>query len=140
MKRTRVLLEIRQMRFADLYEGWQIGRLSQPEAAEALGVSDRTFRRFSRRFEEDGANGLLDRRLGQVSARVAPVDEVMALTSLYRERYADWTVKHFFTKPSIVARALIRGSRRACKPRESCCGRSGAARTGANASDDHCLE
>jgi transposase len=96
MKRTRVLLEIRQMRFADLYEGWQIGRLSQQEAAEALGVSDRTFRRFSRRFEEDGANGLLDRRLGQVSARVAPVDEVMALTSLYRERYADWTVKHFF--------------------------------------------
>ncbi len=59
MKRTRVLLEIRQMRFADLYEGWQIGRLSQQEAAEALGVSDRTFRRFSRRFEEDGANGLL---------------------------------------------------------------------------------
>jgi hypothetical protein len=64
------------MRFAALYEGWQIGRLSQQEAAEALGVCDRTFRRFSRRFEEDDANGSLDRRLGQVSARVAPVDEV----------------------------------------------------------------
>lgn len=96
MSRTRVLLEIRQMRFADVYEGWRVGRLSQEEAAEALGVSDRTFRRFSRRFEEEGANGLLDRRLGQVSARLAPVDEVMALTSLYRARYADWTVKHFF--------------------------------------------
>jgi transposase len=58
------------MRFADLYEGWQIGRLSQQEAAEALGVSDRTFRRFSRRFEEDGANGLLDRRVKQL-----PTDE-----------------------------------------------------------------
>ena len=96
MKRTQVLLEIRQMRFANVYEGWQVGRLSQEEAAEALGVSERTFRRFSRRFEEDGPPGLLDRRLGQVSARLAPVDEVMALTSLYRGRYADWTVKHFF--------------------------------------------
>lgn len=96
MKRTRVLLEIRQMRFADVYEGWQVGRLSQEEAAQALGVSDRTFRRFSRRFEEEGASGLLDRRIGQVSARLAPVDEVMALTDLYQGRYADWTVKHFF--------------------------------------------
>ena len=84
------------MRFADVYEGWQVGRLSQEEAAEVLGVSERTFRRFSRRFEEDGPPGLLDRRLGQVSARLAPVDEIVALSSLYRGRYADWTVKHFF--------------------------------------------
>ena len=96
MKRTRVLLEIRQMRFAEVYEGWQAGRLSQEEAARVLGVSDRTFRRFSRRFEEEGATGLLDRRIGQMSARRAPVDEVMALTDLYQGRYADWTVKHFF--------------------------------------------
>ena len=96
MKRTRLLLEIRQMRFAEVYEGWQVGRLSQEEAARVLGVSDRTFRRFSRRFEEEGATGLLDRRIGQMSARLAPVDEVLALTSLYQGRYADWTVKHFF--------------------------------------------
>ena len=50
MKRTRVLLEIRQMRFADLYEGWQVGRLSQQEPAEALGVRDRTFRRLQPAF------------------------------------------------------------------------------------------
>jgi hypothetical protein len=37
MKRTRVLLEIRQMRFADLYEGWQIGRLSQQESSGSVG-------------------------------------------------------------------------------------------------------
>ena len=96
MRPTRVLLEIRQMRFAEVYEGWQAGRLSQEEAAQVLGVSDRTFRRFGRRFEEDGATGLLDRRIGQMSARRAPVDEVMALTDLYQGRYADWTVKHFF--------------------------------------------
>lgn len=96
MSRTCVLLEIRQMRFADVYESWRVGRLTQEEAAEALGVSDRTFRRFSRRFEDDGMDGLMDRRLGQMSARRAPVDEVMAVAGLYRARYADWTVKHFF--------------------------------------------
>lgn len=92
MSRTCMLLEIRQMRFADMYESGRVGRLTQEEAAEALGVSDRTFRRFSRRFEDDG----MDRRLGQMSARRAPVDEVMAVAGLYRARYADWTVKHFF--------------------------------------------
>ena len=96
MSRTCVLQEVRQMRFADVYESWRVGRLTQEEAAEALGVSDRSFRRFSRRFEDDGLDGLIDRRLGQVSARRAPVDEVMALAGLYRARYADWTVKHFF--------------------------------------------
>ncbi len=128
------------MRFADVYEEWQVGRLSQEDAAEALGVSGRTFRRFSRRFEEEGATGLLDRRIGQVSARLAPVDEVMALTSLYRARYADWTVKHFFD----FYQAEHRGARsftwvsRACKLRGLWCGRSGAERTAANASADHC--
>lgn len=96
MNRTRVLQEIRQMRFADVYEGWRVGRLRQEEAAELLGVSDRTFRRFSRRFEEQGLEGLIDRRIGQVSAKRAPVDEVMALTELYSSRFADWTVKHFY--------------------------------------------
>ena len=73
MNRVRVLLEVRQMRFAEVYESWRVGRMTQEEAAEALGVSDRTFRRFSRRFEDDGMDGLMDRRLGQMSARRAPV-------------------------------------------------------------------
>ena len=84
------------MRFADVYEGWRVGRLTQEDAAEALGVSDRTFRRFSRRFEDEGMDGLIDRRMGQISARRAPVDEVMKLADLYRARYSHWTVKHFF--------------------------------------------
>ena len=39
MNRTRVLQEIRQMRFTDVYESWRVGRMTQEEAAEALGVS-----------------------------------------------------------------------------------------------------
>jgi transposase len=96
MNWTRALQEIRQMRFQEIYDGWQVGRLTQEQAVEILGVSERTFRRFSRRFEDEGMDGLIDRRVGQVSARRAPVDEVIALMDLYQGRYADWTVKHFY--------------------------------------------
>jgi hypothetical protein len=58
-------------------------------------VCDRTFRRQIDRYEEDGMDGLLDKRLSQASARRAPVDEVMAVTDIYRKRHLGWNVKHF---------------------------------------------
>lgn len=95
MKRTEVLQEIRKMRFEEAYGGWQRGRLTQEEAARLLGVSDRTFRRYIIRYEDDGLEGLADRRLAQVSHLRAPVDEVMGLTEQYRLRHRGWNVKHF---------------------------------------------
>ena len=95
MTRTQVLQEIRRMRFAEAYGGWQERRLSQEEAARLLGVCERTFRRYVDRYEDEGLDGLADKRLGQVSARRAPVDEVMRTEALYRERYDGWNVKHF---------------------------------------------
>jgi len=62
-----------------------------------LNVSDRTFRRYIDRYEEAGLEGLIDKRLSQVSHRRAPVDEVMALTQQYAKRHAGWNVKHFHT-------------------------------------------
>ena len=38
MTRTKVLQEIRQMRFEEAYGGWQERRLTQEEAARLLGV------------------------------------------------------------------------------------------------------
>ena len=95
MTRTQVLQEIRRMRFAEAYGGWQERRLSQEEAARLLGVCERTFRRYVDRYEDEGLDGLADKRLGQVSARRAPVDEVVRTEALYRERYDGWNVKHF---------------------------------------------
>jgi len=95
MKRTQLLQELRKMRFEQAWEGCSEGRLSQFEAAQLLGMSERNFRRYCRRFEEDGLDGLIDRRLGQVSHRRAPVDEVMAMSERYRSRYQGWNVKHF---------------------------------------------
>ena len=85
------------MRFEEAYEGWQARRLTQMEAARLLGVCDRSFRRYLLRYEEDDLGGLIDRRLGQVSQRRAPVDEVMKTVGLYRGRYEGWNVKHFYS-------------------------------------------
>jgi hypothetical protein len=85
------------MRFEEAYESWQDKRLTQAEAARLLGVCERSFRRYVGRYEEDGLQGLLDRRLEQVSAKRAPVDEVMKVVDLYRRRYAGWNVKHFYS-------------------------------------------
>jgi len=84
------------MRFEEAYAGWQGGRLRQEEAARLLGVCERTFRRYIDRYEEAGIEGLIDQRLGQVSHRRAPVDEVMALTTSYRARHQGWSAKHYY--------------------------------------------
>jgi transposase len=92
-----MLQEIRKMRFEELYLGWQEERLSQEEAARVLGVCSRTFRRQICRYEENGLEGLNDKRLSQASHRRAPVDEVIKLTERYRRSYRGWNVKHFYS-------------------------------------------
>jgi transposase len=86
------------MRFEDVYGRWQQRRLSQAEAAEILGMSERTFRRWRERYQDEGAAGLLDRRLGKASARRVPVDQVDQVLTLYRELYGGFTVRHFHDK------------------------------------------
>ena len=84
------------MRFEEAYEGWTEKRLTQEEAAQLLGICPRTFRRYINRYEEDGLEGLLDKRLAQASHRRAPVDEVVRLVDRYRNRHRGWNVKHYY--------------------------------------------
>lgn len=86
------------MRWEEAYEGWRCKRLTQEEAANLLGLCARSFRRHVDRFEEEGLDGLIDKRLAQVSHRKAPVDEVLRLEALYKQRYDGWNVKHFFER------------------------------------------
>lgn len=95
MTRANVLQEVRQMRFEELYTRRQRRELTMAEAAEMLGITERTFRRWSTRYEAEGAEGLADRRLGRASARAVPVDEVLQMVTLYETRYTGWTVTHF---------------------------------------------
>jgi transposase len=83
------------MRFKELYEQWQESHLSQHEVAQILGISERTLRRHIERYETEGLEGLIDKRLSQVSHKRAPVDEVMKLVDLYQSQYQGWNTKHF---------------------------------------------
>ena len=86
------------MRFKDIYEKRAHKRLTIEQAADLLGVCERTFRRWSARYEASGAEGLADQRLEKVAHNAALVDEVMALVSLYETRYAHWNVSHFYDR------------------------------------------
>ena len=68
------------------------------QAAEILGISDRHMRRWRERYEEDGYNGLFDRRCGKPSSRRVPVATVEKVFALYREQYFDLNVQHFHEK------------------------------------------
>ena len=98
MGRTRVLSEVRVMRFEEIVGRLDSGRLSCEEAAQVLGMSVSSFYRWRRRYEAEGVDGLVDARLGKASARRAPVDEVTRVLSLYETRYFDFTAKHFHEK------------------------------------------
>lgn len=138
MIRATVLQEVRQMRFEELYARQHRQELTMAEAAEMLGVTERTFRRWRDRYDVDGRAGLQDRRLGRASARAVPVDEALQMVQLYATRYTGWTVKHFhehwrlahggtrsysWTKKTLqaaghVARAPRRGAHRKKRPRK----------------------
>lgn len=87
MTRATVLQEVSRTRFEELYERRQRRELTMAEAAEMLVVTERTFRRWSTRYEAEGVTGLADRRLGQASARAVPIDEVLQMVTLYETRY-----------------------------------------------------
>jgi transposase len=95
MRRTAALWEVFVSRFEEAFEQYKRRRLSGEEAGELLGMSGRNFRRLCARYEEDGIEGLRDRRIGKVSPRRAPARELERMHQLYRERYNDFTVKHF---------------------------------------------
>jgi len=86
------------MRFQEIYERYRGRGLTCEQSAEVLGVSLSTFLRWRRRYEEDGAAGLADQRLGKPSARRAAVDEVARVLELFETHYFDFTVKHFHEK------------------------------------------
>jgi transposase len=98
ISRTRYMQENRKMRFEQAYVGWNEGRLTQSEAAELLGQCERSFRRHVQRYEADGLQGLLDRRLSQISKRRASAAEVDQVVALYKTSFAGWNLSHFHSK------------------------------------------
>ena len=72
----------RAMKVQDVMLQAMAKKITWWQAAEILGISDRHMRRWRERYEEEGYNGLLDRRRGKPSRRrvpVATVEKVLAL-------------------------------------------------------------
>jgi len=95
MRRTEALQGLRMMRFANVLGRWESAELNEAEASELLGIGERTFRRWRRRYEEEGEAGLVDRRLGKASGKRVPVDREEEVARLYKQHYDGFTAKHF---------------------------------------------
>jgi transposase len=68
------------------------------QAAEIIGISDRSMRRWRERYEQHGYDGLIDRRRGRPSEKRVPLATVEQVLGLYREQYFDLNVRHFHEK------------------------------------------
>jgi transposase len=68
------------------------------EAAKILGLSGRQLRRLYYRYRTYGYDGLYDRRKGQPSPRRVPLAVAERIFALYREKYFDFSVRHFHEK------------------------------------------
>jgi transposase len=74
------------------------GQITWLDAADILRWSPRTLRRWRRRYERYGYDGLFDRRRRRPSPRRVPLEKVQRVLRLYREQYADFNVRHFHEK------------------------------------------
>ncbi len=71
------------------------GELHWYRAAEILGWSPRSLRRWRERYEAHGYGGLFDKRRLRPSGRRLPPGQLEALLQLYRARYRGFNVRHF---------------------------------------------
>jgi transposase len=85
----------RTMKVRDVILRTLRGEYSWLQAAEILGMSPRTVRRWRVRMERHGYTGLLDMRRGRPSPKRAPVGELQRILGLYRDRYMGFNVRHF---------------------------------------------
>jgi transposase len=74
------------------------GKINWLEAAEIIGITDRSMRRWRKRLDVQGYEGLFDRRTRRPSAKRIDMATVEEMLKLYREKYFDLNVKHFVEK------------------------------------------
>src|SRR5262249_20475621 len=74
------------------------GGLPWLEAADIWGVTARQLRRLKRQFERQGYDGLRDHRGGTPRRKRIPLRVIRRLCTLRRERYADFSIRHFWER------------------------------------------
>jgi transposase len=88
----------RMMKLQDVLLKAMAKKITWWEAAEIIGVTDRTMRRWRERLEQGGYSGLVDRRKGKPSDRRVPLATVERVLRLYQETYFDLNMRHFQEK------------------------------------------
>ncbi len=73
-------------------------RLTFWQAAWILRISPRHLRRVMERYRRSGFDGLLDRRKSRPSPKRVPWTVAEQVLCLYREKYFDFSVRHFHEK------------------------------------------
>ncbi len=74
------------------------GEILWIEAADIIGVSYRTMKRWKSNYETFGYDGIFDRRMKSPSPKSAPLSEVQTILQLYRTHYRDFNATHFHEK------------------------------------------
>lgn len=82
-------------RFEDIYEQFKAKKLDTFEASSYLGITPRQFLRIRNSYDEEGYEGLVDKRVGKRAYNRAADEEVEYITKLYEERYMGFSVSHF---------------------------------------------
>lgn len=90
----------RMMKLQDVLLKAMARKIRWWDAAEIIGVTDRTMRRWRERLEAEGYSGLVDRRKAKPSDRRVPLARVEEVLRLYREVYFDLNIRHFHEKLS----------------------------------------
>src|SRR2546421_4382382 len=98
MKRSTEAAWERAMKIQEVMLRAMAKRITWWQAAEIIGISCRQMRRWLRRYEEHGYEGLRDRRRGRVSEKRVAVKQVEEGLGLYQEQYFDFNVRHFHEK------------------------------------------
>ena len=88
----------RMMKIQEVILKAMAGKLKWWEAAEIIGVTDRTMRRWRERYQEHGYSGLWDHRKRSPSPKRIQVEVLEQVLQLYREKYFDFNVQHFHEK------------------------------------------
>jgi len=88
----------RMMKLQEVILKAMAGKLSWIAAAEIIGVTDRTMRRWRERWQKNGYSGLWDYRKRRPSPKRGPVEQLEQVLQLYRDKYFDFNVQHFHEK------------------------------------------
>jgi transposase len=86
------------MRFQEVIMQAMRGKLTWLQAADVLGISPRTMRRYRWKYQTHGYQGLHDGRRVERAPNAVPESELKRWLQLYERRYRGYSVRHFYSR------------------------------------------